>query len=64
MPDMLAYVTTSAALLQLPLDPAQAQRVAQHLERTAAMAQALMQLPMAADHELAEIYCPNRLTAP
>jgi Protein of unknown function (DUF4089) len=61
MVDMLAYVNTSAALLDLPLDPAQAQRVAQHLERTAALAQLLAQFPMLPEHELAEIYCPDRL---
>jgi hypothetical protein len=56
--EMLAYVTCSAALLGLPLAPAQAERVAQQLERTALMAQQLDALKLAPDHELAEIYCP------
>jgi hypothetical protein len=56
--ELLAYVTSSAALLGLPLAPAQAKRVAQQLERTALMAQQLDALKLAPDHELAEIYCP------
>jgi hypothetical protein len=56
--ELLAYVTSSAALLGLPLAPAQAERVAQQLERTALMAQQLDALKLAPDHELAEIYCP------
>jgi hypothetical protein len=54
----LAYVHASAALQGLPLDAARAQRVAQHLLRTAHMAQLLECAPLEPDDELAEIYCP------
>lgn len=54
----LAYVQASAAALGLALDDARAQRVASHLVRTAAMAQLLDDVAMAADDELAEIYSP------
>lgn len=56
--EALSYVIASATALQLPLDAAQAQRVAGHLQRTAAMAAPLMKLPLTPDAELAEIYCP------
>jgi len=55
---LLPYVHASAALLGLPLDPARAQRVATHLERTAAMAQLLEAAPLAPDDEPAQVYCP------
>lgn len=54
----LAYVQASAVALGLALDAGRAQRVASHLVRTAAMAQLLDAIPMAADDELAEIYSP------
>ncbi len=54
----LSYVTASAAALELPLDAVRAQRVAVYLQRTAVMAAPLMQLPLAPEAELAEIYCP------
>lgn len=54
----LSYVIASAAALDLPLDAARAQRVAVYLQRTAAMAEPLMQLPLTPEDELAEIYCP------
>ena len=43
--DLLAYVEASAALLALPLEAARAQRVAQHLARTAALAALLDGVP-------------------
>ena len=52
----LAYVKASAALLRLPLDAARAQRVAQHLERTAGLAGLLEAFEMGPEDELAEIY--------
>jgi Protein of unknown function (DUF4089) len=55
----LAYVQASAAALGVPLDAARAQRVAGHLQRTAALAQLLEQFPLAPEDELAEIYCPD-----
>lgn len=58
--DVLNYVKASAAALGLPLDDARAQRVAGHLQRTAAMAQLLEQVPLAVGDELVEIYCPDR----
>jgi len=55
---MLAYVETAAALLKLPLDAARTQRVAVNLQRTAAMAALLDEVPLTAHDELAEIYRP------
>lgn len=55
---MLAYVETTAALLQLPLDTARTQRVAVNLQRTAVMAALLEAVPLVAHDELAEIYRP------
>ncbi len=54
--DVLAYVRAAALALDLPLDAAQAQRVAAHLSRTAALAAPLMQLALPPAHEPAEIY--------
>ena len=56
--DVLAYVRASAALQGLPMDAARAQRVAQHLARTAHLAQLLGDAPMSPEDELAEIYSP------
>lgn len=56
--DVLAYVRMSAALLDLPLDPARAARVAQQLARTAALAQLLESAPLAPEDEPAELYRP------
>jgi Protein of unknown function (DUF4089) len=54
----LNYVKATAVALDLPLDETRALQVAQILSRTAMMARALDQVPMATDHELAQIYCP------
>ena len=54
----LDYVNASAALLGLPLDEARAQRVAQHLERTAGLAAPLDALDLPVEAEIAEIYSP------
>lgn len=54
----LQYVKTTAELLMLPLEAAQAARVAVYLQRTAAMASLLDNAGLAAHDELAEIYCP------
>jgi hypothetical protein len=56
--DLVGYVRASAKLLALPLDEARVQRVAQHLGRTAALAQLLDAMPLTPEDELAEIYCP------
>lgn len=56
--EVLAYVKAAAAALALPLDEAQAQRVAVHLARTAAMARQLDAYPLAEHDEPAEIYRP------
>jgi hypothetical protein len=53
---MIAYVSASAALLRLPMDEARARRVADHLQRTAAMARLLEQAGLAFSDEPAEIY--------
>ena len=54
----LQYVKTTAELLMLPLEDAQAARVAVHLQRTAAMASLLDSAALVAHDELVEIYCP------
>ncbi|MDO9279377.1 MAG: DUF4089 domain-containing protein [Polaromonas sp.] len=54
----LQYVKTTAELLKLPLEEAQAARVAVHLQRTAAMVRLLDSAGLDAHDELAEIYCP------
>lgn len=56
--DTLAYVKASATVLGIPLDADRAQRVAAHLERTAAMAALLEQVPLAPEDELVEIFNP------
>ena len=56
--DLTYYVRATAQLLKLPLGDAQAERVASHLARTSAMAALLDALPMPADAEPAEVYCP------
>ena len=55
---LLDYVAAAARVLGLTLDTAQAQRVAVHLGRTAAMAQQLEQAGLGVADEPAEIYCP------
>ena len=57
-PDVIAYVRHTARFLDLPLDDAQVERVALHLARTKAMVQALRVAPLAAEHELAEVFRP------
>ena len=54
----LQYVKTTAELLMLSLEDAQAARVAVHLQRTAAMVSLLDSAGLDAHDELAEIYCP------
>jgi hypothetical protein len=56
--EALSYVIASATALGLPLDTAQTQRVAVNLQRTATLAAPLMQLSLAPEDELAEIYSP------
>ena len=53
-----AYITTSAALLGIPMDAARIARVTAHLQRTAAMAALLESADLAAHDELAELYSP------
>ena len=55
---LLAYVQAAAAALDLPLEPARAQAVAQHLARTAAMAALLDEADLAPHDEPAEVYRP------
>lgn len=57
--DVCTYVNAAAALAGLPLDAAQAVRVAAHLQRTAAMAALLDAFPLHDEVELAELYCPS-----
>jgi hypothetical protein len=56
--EVLAYVRATATLLTLPLDDARALRVAEHLVRTATLAQLLDDAPLAPEDEIAEIYSP------
>ena len=56
--DVLNYVKSTAALLDIPVDAARAGRVATHLQRTVAMAALLETANLSVDNELAEIYCP------
>lgn len=52
------YVKAVAALLDLPLDPARAERVAGHLAISAELARALEACPLAPEVEPAEVFCP------
>jgi hypothetical protein len=56
--ETLHYVNATALAINLPLDAAQAQRVAEHLQRTFTIVAALKALPMLPEHEPAEIYRP------
>jgi len=58
-PGVLAYVRAAAAALAVPLDEAQAQRVAVHLARTAALARQLERSRMTPADEPASVYCPS-----
>ena len=53
-----SYVDAAAAALGLPLDKAQAQRVAIHLGRTAALARQLDAFAFEVHDEPAEVYRP------
>jgi hypothetical protein len=55
---LLPYVQAAAAALRLPLTPARAAAVAQHLARSAAIAAALDEAVLAPHDELAEIFRP------
>ncbi len=54
----LGYVKAAAALLRLPLDDARARAVAQHLQRTAALANLLDAADLPPLQEIAEIFTP------
>lgn len=56
--EMADYVKAAALALELPMDEARVQAVAQVLARTAAMAKELDAFPLAAHDELAEIFRP------
>ena len=56
---LLVYVQSTAAALDLPLSHERAQRVASHLARTAAMARMLEAFPLTPEDELVEIYQPK-----
>ena len=56
--ELVAYVRSAANLLQLPLAEGRAEAVALHLGRTAALAWLLEAAPLAAEEEIAQIYCP------
>ena len=54
----LAYVTSTATLLGIPMDAARAERVAGHFQRTRAMAAILGCADLPVAEELTKIYCP------
>ena len=54
----LTYVTSTAAMLSIPMDAGRAQRVAGHFQRTRAMAALLDSADLSIADELTEIYCP------
>ncbi len=56
--DALAFVKAAAKAVSLPLDEAQAQRVAVHMQRTSLMAAQLDAFSMHVDMEPAEVYSP------
>jgi len=56
--EVLAYVRAAAVALGLPLDAQQAEAVAQHLARTAALARQLEAAELSVDDEPAEIFRP------
>lgn len=56
--DTRILVRANARALGLPLDEAQATRVAAHLQRTAAMATLLDTFPLHETDELVELFCP------
>ncbi len=56
--EVLAYVTSAARMVRLPLDAQRAQAVATHLARTAAMAALLEAAPLSPEDEPAEVFCP------
>jgi hypothetical protein len=53
---VLGYVKAAAAALDLRLDEARAQRVAQHLARTAALARLLEAAGLSVEDEPAEVF--------
>ncbi len=56
--EVLAYVQAAAKAVDLPLDAARAQAVAEHLGRTAAMARLLASAELSPEDEPAELYRP------
>jgi len=53
---ILDYVKASAVVMGLPVDEARALRVAEHLQRTAAMARLLEEATLEVSDEPAEVY--------
>lgn len=56
--EALAFVKAAANAVSLPLDEAQAARVAVHMQRTSQMAAQLDAFSMQVDVEPAEVYSP------
>jgi hypothetical protein len=59
----LNYVRSAAMLLGIPMDESRAERVADHLQRTRAMAALLDGAGLPVTEELTEIYCPAAFEA-
>ena len=62
--EVLDYVTATARMMGLPLDPARARAVALHLGRTVPIARAVEAAQLAPHDELVEIYCPAPFPVP
>jgi hypothetical protein len=60
----LAYVQAAAVAVGMPLDDAQAARVAVHLQRTAGMAALLDAYPLTPHDEPAELFHPAPFDQP
>lgn len=60
----LAYVKAAAVAVGLPLDEAQAARVAVHLQRTAGLAAMLEDVPLTPHDEPAELFLPAPFDQP
>lgn len=56
--DLLTFVRVSATLMNLQMDAARIQRVAEHLGRTAQLAKALDGLHLSDKDEMVGAYCP------
>jgi hypothetical protein len=59
---LLEFVHNNALALGLPTEEARLSRVATHFKRTLTMAELLDQVDYPAELEIAEIYCPKKIS--